>query len=220
MRPEVTKHDEENSRGFKIMTQSSALIPLVHLQENASEFFNKMQSKNADKMICAAGCSRCCYVSLSVFESEAARIVDWFNALDEVEQKNAVELWKNIAGDMALAFDGKNSEACAFLKNNKCTIYEARPTLCRTQGAALQLKKEMPNGEITIAVDCCPLNFKGDNSLPPKEDWLDLDRLASMQSIAENQYQLRGRNLDFQEICKKNGRVSLKKLQEWLIQKN
>ncbi|MGZ3809289.1 MAG: YkgJ family cysteine cluster protein, partial [Bacteriovorax sp.] len=65
--------------------------------------------------------------------------------------------------------------ACAFLYDDRCTIYEARPVICRTQGAPLFLQEEN-------VLDYCPLNFKeGD---PPKEDWLNLDRLNTLLSFA------------------------------------
>ncbi|MGZ3789833.1 MAG: YkgJ family cysteine cluster protein [Bacteriovorax sp.] len=139
--------------------------PIESLQENASGFFDKVQGKHASKMACTEGCSKCCYTDISIFQVEGERIREWFNSQDEVKQSELKSAWKNPVQD----------KACAFLYDDRCTIYEARPVICRTQGAPLFLQEEN-------VLDYCPLNFKeGD---PPKEDWLNLDRLNTLLSFA------------------------------------
>lgn len=135
------------------------------LHQNASDFFDKVSQKNQTDMECKKGCSLCCKVDLNVFEIEAQKILDWFKNLEHVEQKRLVNLWQT----------PHQEGYCSFLYQDSCTAYEARPTICRTQGLPLYLEKEN-------ILDYCPLNFQ--KKAPPKEDWLNLERLNTMLSLA------------------------------------
>lgn len=139
--------------------------PIVTLQENASGFFEKISSKYPAEMKCKEGCSKCCYTDISVFKVESVRIKEWFDTLDIETKKELRILWAT-----------KNEpSSCTFLYNDRCTVYEARPVICRTQGAPLFLGSEN-------VLDYCPLNFESGD--PPKEDWLNLERLNTMLSLA------------------------------------
>jgi Fe-S-cluster containining protein len=139
--------------------------PIVTLQENASGFFDKILNKYPADMKCKEGCSKCCYTDISIFKVESERIEEWFSSKDVETQKKMRELWstKNELG------------ACSFLYGDKCSIYEARPVICRTQGVPLFLATEN-------VLDYCPLNFESGD--PVKEDWLNLERLNTMLSLA------------------------------------
>ncbi|MFA6236327.1 MAG: YkgJ family cysteine cluster protein [Bacteriovorax sp.] len=158
---------------------------IITLQENASGFFDKVMEKYSSEMKCSEGCSKCCYTDISVFKVEAQRISDWFNEQTFEQRAELMNLWQT-----------KNEKgACAFLYNDRCSIYEARPVICRTQGAPLFLAAEN-------ALDYCPLNFESGD--PPKEDWLNLERLNTMLSLAA-------------KMAGQDERVRLKKLKEQLI---
>ncbi len=139
--------------------------PIESLQENASGFFDKVYQKYSSQMKCSKGCSKCCMTDISIFEVEAQRIRDWFKILSVDQQKNLIENWTtpNPVG------------ACHFLINDRCSIYEARPVICRTQGAPLFIKSEN-------LLDYCPLNFESED--PDKADWLNLERLNTLLSFA------------------------------------
>ena len=139
--------------------------PIETLQENASGFFEKINNKYSSEMKCKEGCSKCCYTDISIFKVESARIKDWFNTLSLEVQKELQTLWATKT----------ESGACTFLYKDRCTIYEARPVICRTQGAPLFIASEN-------SLDYCPLNFEAGD--PPKEDWLNLERLNTMLSLA------------------------------------
>lgn len=139
--------------------------PIETLQENASGFFDKINSKYASSMKCQEGCSKCCYTDISIFEVEAERIQDWFKSKSSSEKETLVDLWKQ----------AHDEGACTFLYNDRCSIYEARPVICRTQGAPLFI-------QASNVLDYCPLNFQA--GPPPKEDWLNLDRLNTLLSFA------------------------------------
>lgn len=153
---------------------------IITLQENASGFFEKISLKHNDKMECKKGCSKCCQTDISVFEIEADRIEEWFYIQNLEEQEGLLELWKK-----------PNQESyCTFLYNDQCTIYESRPLICRTQGLPLFVASEN-------LLDYCPLNFKAGD--PPKEDWLNLERMNTLLSFAATS-------------LKKEKRIRLKKL--------
>lgn len=157
------------------------------LQANASGFFDKVQNKHADKMVCRAGCSKCCYVDLSVFSVEANHISDWFQALSPERKAELRTLWKSELKDGENA-NGKKEKSCAFLKNEMCTIYEVRPLICRTQGAPLFFQE-------LNSFDVCPLNFSN-SEIPPREDWLNVDRLNTLLAMLQGESQKRVRLFD------------------------
>lgn len=159
--------------------------PVITLQENASGFFDKIHEKHKSQMECKKGCSKCCQTDISVFEIEADRMRDWFLALPLEERERLQTLWKT----------PHQETYCSFLYQDQCTVYEARPLICRTQGLPLYLSTEN-------LLDYCPLNFKeGD---PPKEDWLNLERMNTLLSFAAT-------------TTKKDKRIRLKKLKAELI---
>lgn len=159
--------------------------PVITLQENASGFFDKIHAKHATQMECKKGCSKCCQTDISVFEIEADRISDWFAAQSPEEQTRLLELWKT----------PHQESYCTFLYNDQCTVYEARPLICRTQGLPLYVATEN-------VLDYCPLNFKDGD--PPKEDWLNLERMNTLLSFAAT-------------TTKKDQRIRLKKLKTKLL---
>lgn len=196
------------------MMTSQHVKPLSELQNNTSAFFNQFYQKYQSDMNCQAGCSQCCHVDLSVFEGEAILIVEWYQALPLEEKKLLSDLWKG--PDQASQVPKK--QPCTFLRDNKCTIYASRPVICRTQGVVLQVKTQIEKNNTEIRGDVCPLNFKTQQSFPPQKDWLDLDRLNALQSIAENFYQKNKQNGVVVNLpLNKDGRVNLKDLKKYLI---
>jgi Fe-S-cluster containining protein len=191
---------------------SQNLKPLMELQLNTSSFFNQFYQKHQAHMQCKAGCAQCCHVDLSIFEGEAVAILQWAINLDKEKKQELLALLNS--PEQTTVF--KKNKACVFLRNNQCTIYEARPIICRTQGVALQYKSKINKDETQINVDVCPLNFIEQNSFPEQKEWLDLDRLNSLQSIAENFYQ-KGENQKETLPKNKEGRVELRKLKELII---
>ncbi|MBC7712549.1 MAG: YkgJ family cysteine cluster protein [Rhizobacter sp.] len=159
--------------------------PIVSLQENASGFFDKIHQKHASQMECRKGCSKCCQTDISIFEIEAERVTDWFKAQAPEEQARLRELWNT----------PNQQSYCTFLYNDQCTIYEARPLICRTQGLPLFVAS-------VNFLDYCPLNFKDGD--PPKEDWLNLERMNTLLSFAASNAGL-------------DKRIRLKKLKELLV---
>jgi uncharacterized protein len=121
------------------------------------------------KSQCKNGCSKCCYTDISVFEVEASNIKAWFSALSQEEQKKIQAKWEL----------PRTEGSCIFLRNESCSIYEARPLICRTQGLAL---KFMAHEEVSI--DICPLNEEMLDVMEDKEV-MNLDLLNTILSQIE-----------------------------------
>jgi Fe-S-cluster containining protein len=201
------------------MTQSDATSAQIKLQKNASEFFERTHEKYAAEMRCAKGCSRCCNVELNIFEVEATVIVEWFDSLPADAQEKLVGVWKSMDSLTEQPTETKKkTKACSFLDSSgQCSIYDARPVICRTQGAPLMLKKTLPNQEIQLEVDVCPLNFTRENSFPPQAEWLDLVKLNTLLSISENFFQKEKKGSEPALPKNKETRVPLKELKAYLI---
>jgi Fe-S-cluster containining protein len=168
--------------------------PLTTLYQNVEKLSQTFFEKNQVHINCRKGCATCCYTDLSVFELEAEHIRDWFESLDEDQKEILRKSWqepqsgkKNIFGEM--------TSPCTFLIDDVCTIYEARPLICRTQGLLL---KYVENENIFL--DICPLNFS-ESPLPELSEALDLDRLNTLLGM----------------LVATEERISLKKIKEKII---
>lgn len=127
--------------------------------------------KNAERLVCRAGCAGCCADGLTVFEIEAAAIRDEYADLLEHAEPH-------------------EEGACAFLDGEgRCRIYERRPYVCRTQGLPLRWIDEDDEGNPFEGRDICPLN---DERGPALEE-LPAD---AMWSIGPFEERLRERQKD------------------------
>jgi uncharacterized protein len=199
---------------------SSSLQPITNLQKNSSDFFTNFHTKHLNNMSCRLGCSKCCYVELTIFQAEAYAILEWVNFLSLDEKQNLLNELNVPESPEQKNTLGKINKPCAFLRNGKCAIYEVRPTICRTQGLPLQYKISDEKNQVQLAVDVCPLNFTEENSLPDRVEWLDLDRLNALQSIAENFFQKNNSEIkqkEIEKIINKQHRVPLKKLKDFIL---
>lgn len=133
----------------------SFLLDAKNIQEKMSDAFYQYQAQNSAHMQCQRGCSECCHKRFSVFEWEAYVIVEHFKALSKDDRANVLK-----------KFNMTDEAKCSFLSEGTCTIYEARPSICRTQGATFL---------VNHVLDVCPLNFV-DMELE-KNHALDLERI-------------------------------------------
>lgn len=183
---------------------------LETLRQNATDFFDRVYTKNGEKMSCQAGCAACCHAEFSISLAEAALISNWFSNLGTDQQAKLKREWSE-PKTMGVDPSGKAAPPCAFLLDSKCSIYFARPLICRTQGLPLKIQNE----ENEIIVDACPLNFDEGKKLPPQEDWLDLDRMNELKIIAERfSPELLSEKiiLEIKPQCDSNGRIALRQL--------
>jgi Fe-S-cluster containining protein len=190
--------------------------PLIEtLQENVSLFFEKFQEKHADHMQCGRGCAKCCRVALNIFPVEAQRVYDWWCLLSRESRQEIVEAWKT------QSYGETESPVCVFLVKEKCTIYDSRPVICRSQGAPLKVFAAVSSeeDEPSVELSLCELNFKEQDKLPVVAEWLDLERLNTLLSIAQQQSQMRYISEEINQIRNDEGeRVSMSKLKSLLLQ--
>ncbi|MFP5384822.1 MAG: YkgJ family cysteine cluster protein [Bacteriovoracia bacterium] len=123
---------------------------ISNLYKKVDEFEKRLSFK--EKLLCKEACSRCCYTDISVFEVEANFIRQWFKHLHPDVQEKLRADW-SLPSSESMNFANKLTTSCPFLIDERCSIYNARPLICRTQG--LPLKFSMDEG---VFVDICPLN--------------------------------------------------------------
>jgi Fe-S-cluster containining protein len=143
------------------------------LVEQVDRLAARLASRYARHLACRAGCSGCCHHHLSVFPVEADAVRDAVDALPPeiraVVERQAREVTNREADDQPVA--------CPLLVEHRCSIYEARPLICRTQGLPLLIQIEGGDGE--AEVDFCPLNF----TAPEATDDLDEGHLVPLDEL-------------------------------------
>lgn len=138
-------------------------------------FAEKVATRRPADLECRRGCSGCCAPGLTVSPVEAAAIREHLEAADGLPER------------------GTDPEACAFLTpRGECSIYPARPLVCRTQGLPLLYPPDVVPAEAVMAsagegeVTWCPLNFT--ESAPDGEDVLDAGRLDEMLALINRRF--------------------------------
>lgn len=115
--------------------------------------FNRALDALRPHIRCARGCSACCVLE-TVAPLEASVIADYVQTVSRPD--NAPD----------------DSSHCVLLHQDTCTIYPARPIICRTHGVPLLYPS---SGEIEI----CPLNLtRYDVAALPHDLFCDAERIA------------------------------------------
>jgi Fe-S-cluster containining protein len=96
--------------------------------------------KNSKTTIaCQAGCSYCCYLKVEVKPLEIIAITQYVEKKFHAKEIEAVikQAKKNLAEFKHLDYTTQvaTNQACPFLFNNNCSIYEVRPSKCRNNHA-------------------------------------------------------------------------------------
>ena len=76
---------------------------------------------------CKIGCSFCCHMNVDIFEDEAIYLAQKVKKGEIVYNEEEFERQKTLDADGLWA----DPRPCIFLKDNKCSIYEHRPSGCR-----------------------------------------------------------------------------------------
>ena len=140
------------------------------LAQNVDSFF----SARASTLACSKGCSKCCETPRSVFGVEAEVIAQHIESLSP---EDLAQLKTRLS-----VIQEKKLNHCAFLDEGNCLIYLARPLICRSHGL-VHLTKEGHHH--------CELNYT--NGVPPKNDWIDEDRLNTLLALLEKEYEKQAR---------------------------
>jgi Fe-S-cluster containining protein len=152
------------------------------LIEGVDDLTSQLNERYKSHLQCGAGCSGCCQHHLSVFAVEAAVLTEAIAALPEATQTRIRQQAEDINKREAKG----EAVACPLLVDNLCSVYEARPLICRTQG--LPLLYEADDGAQEI--DFCPLNFESDAAIAELQDeqLVPLDLLNLKLAMANVKY--------------------------------
>lgn len=99
----------------------TAQIPLLVLDEQT-------------KFVCVEDCARCCHDIVHLLPNDLKRLSDICNIWDvvifrpDVKDRGKIVKGENIEGVMTLK---QVNDACIFLDDRKCAVYEYRPLSCR-----------------------------------------------------------------------------------------
>jgi uncharacterized protein len=168
----------------------SSFEKYLQLLHKIDRFGEALRRKYPRAMRCAPGCARCCVSGIRVWRIEH----------DSIHQRVIARSPKGDAAiPMAHVRDTKN---CAHLTaDNRCTIYEARPVVCRLWGLPIFIPKghsaewagmaptsddDRTEGTLT----CCELNFTSNPRLEelPLADALNAETVLTALAAINHVY--------------------------------
>ncbi len=130
------------------------------LISRVDELCRRIEAQFRSVIACTDGCDGCCR-HLSLFPVEAVALA---LSLQELPLPDRLRIAQRAA-------DSLPTDPCPLLDQHRCTLYQARPLICRTHGLPLLIRRDDKR-----QVDYCPLNFRGLSSLPGGAI-IDLDKL-------------------------------------------
>lgn len=153
-----------------------------------AEFARGRQVHGA-RILCGRGCSQCCSQVFQITEVEAARISAHVAGLPAAEQANLKATAHEYVAARAKLFSGAEAWGqaapagsalpCPALgAEGECTIYEARPIICRKFGVPIF------NPDRPERVMACELNFR------PGESFADNELVSRQTALYRAQQQL------------------------------
>jgi Fe-S-cluster containining protein len=86
---------------------------------------NRMTTAMAPYVSCKSGCSHCCHMNTMVYEHEAIRLA-------RVSGRTMTRLPYRPLNQVFEDGDKFNGKPCPFLSDDKCSVYDDRPLVCRT----------------------------------------------------------------------------------------
>jgi hypothetical protein len=139
----------------------------LDIMQNYRNFVDKVddlcraiEKEYVENIACRRGCDGCCR-HISLFPVEAVNLAQ---ALQRLPESVAMHIREKAR---AASPDGP----CPLLEDGACSLYSSRPIICRTHGLPILTKE---SGK--PALDFCPKNFRGVESLPGRAV-IDLDLL-------------------------------------------
>lgn len=139
--------------------------------------FDKLYQKHRAEISCAEGCHSCCAPDLSVTRVEADAIRAHLERRPEL-----IESLRALAGA-----NPHRGQRCSLLDaEGRCSIYEARPLICRSHGAPVLVKID----EKREGIDACELNFTQGMEMLEVGDWIHLETLNTMLTLIDWRYAL------------------------------
>jgi Fe-S-cluster containining protein len=162
--------------------------------------FRRVRDRFAGQIRCGRGCSACCSQMFSISPLEAAAIARTVAAVDARDRERLRErahaYLRRAAAEGLLADDGAGESVtprtgvriqCPALLDDACSIYEARPLICRKWGIPV-FDPATPH-----QLHACELNFRAGDSIPAGdilagqsallEQWVALKAQAAQSGI-------------------------------------
>ncbi|MDR0331307.1 MAG: YkgJ family cysteine cluster protein [Chitinispirillales bacterium] len=136
--------------------------------------WGRVRGAYPDEIACREGCGICCELrSVNQIEAYVIRAFIRDNGIDGLNNANNINDVDNTSG-----INNNASDSCPFLTPpaQSCTIYPARPTICRTHGLVLR-STEFPQSQQQAA--SCPYNFPSVHPNDfPAELTVDIDNIT------------------------------------------
>lgn len=164
------------------MQTDQSLTEYLALRNKVDDFCAAATRASGDALRCEAGCSGCCVGGLTVSVVEAKALE---RALRHLSAQTLDELrTANEAADTG----------CALIdQDDRCTVYEARPLVCRTQGLALAYPGGVIPTDAIMGRDAagrdvthCPLNFE--HAPPEPAATLDAGRVDQLLALVNYRF--------------------------------
>ncbi len=148
----VSTLDEEATRTLlnrfaAVPDPREALERYRNLVDELSRQVRELEGLHQAEMQCRPGCDSCCRVDRTVLPIEAFRL--WLEAVGRGISQVKVN---------------DDPGVCPLLVGGLCTLYEARPVICRTHGLPLLYEIE---GDLRVLT--CSLNFRDRHHFDPGE---------------------------------------------------
>ncbi|HLG17603.1 MAG TPA: YkgJ family cysteine cluster protein [Blastocatellia bacterium] len=180
------------------MNVAEILTAYEHHTARVDAEFRRVYQVFADRMQCRRGCSMCCSQMFSISLIEAAYISRAVEAMPEAERerlRTAARAYATQARKLTGNDGHRDSEEaitprpglrlpCPALRNDACSIYDARPIICRKWGIPIFNPKK------PTELQACELNFPAgeevgvDGLLEPQvallEEWVELKNRAGV----------------------------------------
>jgi uncharacterized protein len=139
------------------MNKQEVIKQYLALRDEIDQRYQELHQEHESHQQCRAGCDQCC-MDFGVLPVE-------------------FEVIKELAGDQLKNGQSVQQEgACPFLINHRCSIYDFRPIICRTQGLPLLFM-----GEEEWELSACELNFTE----------FDFDEFTEENTFAQDKYNSR-----------------------------
>ncbi|MCX4244422.1 YkgJ family cysteine cluster protein [Paraliomyxa miuraensis] len=157
---------------------------LLILRRRVDDHFTAAKARSPGAMQCRTGCAACCHQRFGVFEIEAHRVRVALARLARADPALR-ERVRRQAGDPGAAHH------CALLVDDRCTIYEERPLICRGHGLPTRVPGEGLQG--------CPLNFTTED--PPAQSVLDLSAVNAPLSVMARMWDGEGHRVALSDLA-------------------
>jgi uncharacterized protein len=138
---------------------------------NVDRMTSALTARYSRHLQCRAGCSGCCHHHIAVFRVEAEAMSEAIASLPAAT-RSLLEAQARTTLDLESRGE---APICPLLVDDKCSIYDHRPIICRTQGLPLLIKSDDDEDE----VDWCPLNFTSNDA----EQDLDEKHLVHLDEL-------------------------------------